>query len=261
MSKTELFTIGEFSAITGVGIHSLRYYDEIGALKPEYVDPVSNYRYYGSRQLGLIPALKLCKDAGISLSRFDSFISDGSVDYSRLLNESRVSFDHRIDRCRLKQREIKQTEMLLSVKSALKSHSPAVLHLDSIDVWATPLDEEPQGISGSDMLRKLSSDARRHGQHIIASTCGIMQTRESGALSLYAFSQVSGDRDPHVCEDQLRTIPAGDYMVQPIEALSIGAAKAVFSDIPEAADSDTVFALAFICDGEYPSYCAAALIS
>ena len=31
MPKAELFTIGEFSAMTGVGIHSLRYYDEIGA--------------------------------------------------------------------------------------------------------------------------------------------------------------------------------------------------------------------------------------
>ena len=54
MPKAELFTIGEFSAMTGVGIHSLRYYDEIGALKPEYVDPVSNYRYYGLRQLSLM---------------------------------------------------------------------------------------------------------------------------------------------------------------------------------------------------------------
>ena len=57
MPKAELFSIGEFSAMTGVGIHSLRYYDEIGALKPEYVDPVSNYRYYGLRQLSLIPAI------------------------------------------------------------------------------------------------------------------------------------------------------------------------------------------------------------
>ena len=32
MPKAELFTIGEFSAMTGLGIHSLRYYDEIGAL-------------------------------------------------------------------------------------------------------------------------------------------------------------------------------------------------------------------------------------
>ena len=134
MPKSELFTIGEFSAITGIGIHSLRYYDEIGALKPEYVDPVSNYRYYGFRQLSRIPAINLCKDAGINLSNFDSFLVDGSVDYPRLLEESKKSLERMITDYQLKQRELEQVEAMLAIEQKLRNVDEVKMHLDSIRV-------------------------------------------------------------------------------------------------------------------------------
>ena len=40
------YKIGDFSRLTNISIRTLRYYDEIGILKPEYVDPYSGYRYY-----------------------------------------------------------------------------------------------------------------------------------------------------------------------------------------------------------------------
>ncbi|RUT40348.1 MerR family DNA-binding transcriptional regulator [Paenibacillus anaericanus] len=34
------------SKFTGIHIKTLRYYEEIGVLIPEYVGPEANYRYY-----------------------------------------------------------------------------------------------------------------------------------------------------------------------------------------------------------------------
>ena len=39
-----MFKIGEFSKLTQVSIRMLRYYDEMGLLKPSQVDPWTNYR-------------------------------------------------------------------------------------------------------------------------------------------------------------------------------------------------------------------------
>ena len=41
-----MFRIGEFSRIARVSMRLLRYYDEIGLLRPAKVDPGTGYRGY-----------------------------------------------------------------------------------------------------------------------------------------------------------------------------------------------------------------------
>lgn len=53
MKKEGLITIGELSAMTGLTVKALRFYEREGLVLPDWVDPVTRYRYY-SRQ-SLIP--------------------------------------------------------------------------------------------------------------------------------------------------------------------------------------------------------------
>ena len=46
-----MFRIGEFSKITQVSGHSLRYYNEIGLLNPANIDEWTGYRYYSTQQI------------------------------------------------------------------------------------------------------------------------------------------------------------------------------------------------------------------
>ncbi len=41
-----MLSIGEFSKISHLTMKTLRYYDEIGLLKPAFIDPKNGYRYY-----------------------------------------------------------------------------------------------------------------------------------------------------------------------------------------------------------------------
>ena len=41
----ELFTIGEMAELFQINIRTLRYYDDIGLLCPETVNPETGYRY------------------------------------------------------------------------------------------------------------------------------------------------------------------------------------------------------------------------
>lgn len=51
MDKQNLLTIGNLSKQTGVHIKSLRYYEQLGILRPAHTDPDTGYRYYTLSQI------------------------------------------------------------------------------------------------------------------------------------------------------------------------------------------------------------------
>jgi len=61
-----MFKIGEFSKFSQVSVKTLRYYDQLGLLKPAEVDRFTGYRYY-------ILALK---DLGLSLDQIAQVLED-----------------------------------------------------------------------------------------------------------------------------------------------------------------------------------------
>ncbi len=62
-----MYSIGVFSQIIKVTTKTLRHYDEIDLLKPEYVDKFTGYRYYTSSQLPTMYKIITLKQMGISL--------------------------------------------------------------------------------------------------------------------------------------------------------------------------------------------------
>ena len=64
-----MFRIGAFSQIAQVSGRLLRYYDEIGLLRPESIDPETGYRYYSARQLPQLNRILVLKELGLSLEQ------------------------------------------------------------------------------------------------------------------------------------------------------------------------------------------------
>lgn len=64
-----MIRIGDFSKLSFVSIKALRYYDEIGLLKPVRVDDVSGYRYYSADQLPRLHRILALKDLGLNLEQ------------------------------------------------------------------------------------------------------------------------------------------------------------------------------------------------
>jgi DNA-binding transcriptional MerR regulator len=60
-----MMNIGEFAALTGLGVKGLRHHDERGVLRPAAVDPVNGYRKYGEDQVRVGVILKALRDAGV----------------------------------------------------------------------------------------------------------------------------------------------------------------------------------------------------
>lgn len=58
------YSIREVAEMTGVSTRTLRYYDEIGLLKPLYTND-SGYRYYGEEELNRLQQILFYKERGI----------------------------------------------------------------------------------------------------------------------------------------------------------------------------------------------------
>lgn len=62
-----MFGIGTVARLGGVSVRTLRYYDEIGLLRPVWVDPNSGYRWYEPEQLRRLHRIVALRDLGVRL--------------------------------------------------------------------------------------------------------------------------------------------------------------------------------------------------
>ena len=72
-----MFRIGDFSRIARVSCRLLRYYDELGLLKPVIVDSASGYRFYSASQLPQLSRILVLKELGLSLDQIGRVVGAG----------------------------------------------------------------------------------------------------------------------------------------------------------------------------------------
>jgi DNA-binding transcriptional MerR regulator len=72
-----MIRIGDFSKLSRVSVKTLRYYDEMGLLKPVHVDPFTGYRLYEFSQLSALHRILAPKDLGFSLEEIGRLLDDG----------------------------------------------------------------------------------------------------------------------------------------------------------------------------------------
>lgn len=73
-----LYRIGVFSQMNKVTIKTLRHYDDIGLLKPHFIDENNGYRYYTSRQLPRLHQILALKEIGFSLDEIKLVMNGAS---------------------------------------------------------------------------------------------------------------------------------------------------------------------------------------
>jgi effector-binding domain-containing protein len=69
--------IGDFSKLSFVTFKTLRYYNEIGLLKPERADELTGYRYYSASQLPRLNRIITLKNMGLSLEEVAQLLRNG----------------------------------------------------------------------------------------------------------------------------------------------------------------------------------------
>lgn len=80
MDKPELFQIGTVAKLFHLSVSSLRHYEDIGLLKPEYVSPESGYRYYSARQFEVLSSIRYLRALDLPLPEIADFLKNKDVD-------------------------------------------------------------------------------------------------------------------------------------------------------------------------------------
>ena len=96
-------TIHELATLSGVTARTLRYYDEIGLLKPARV-AFSGYRFYGQGEIDLLQQILLYRELEFSLAQIRSLLYEQHFDreaaftgHLHALNQRRARLDRLIE--------------------------------------------------------------------------------------------------------------------------------------------------------------------
>lgn len=71
-----MYRIGAFARLGHVTVKTLRFYDEIGLLRPAWIDRRTSYRYYTAEQLATLNRIVALKELGLSLDEIVEIARD-----------------------------------------------------------------------------------------------------------------------------------------------------------------------------------------
>ena len=98
MEQERLYTIGEFSELTGATIRTLRYYDKIDLLKPSYKDPDNNRRYYSYPEFVFFDFITRLKKVNMNLTQIKKILNNPDLKESySLLKKKEDEINEQID--------------------------------------------------------------------------------------------------------------------------------------------------------------------
>jgi DNA-binding transcriptional MerR regulator len=92
------YRIGKFAELGGVSTKTLRFYDEIGVLRPASVESRTGYRRYLPQQLEDLAAILALKNLGVSLAKIRDLTTKKAVDADRkaMLNELKRTMERSV---------------------------------------------------------------------------------------------------------------------------------------------------------------------
>ncbi|MEH7491460.1 MerR family transcriptional regulator [Neobacillus niacini] len=82
------YTIQKLASLAGVSTRTLRYYDEIGILKPARINS-SGYRIYGQEEVNRLQQILFYRELGVGLDSIKEIVTAPSFDGAKALREHR----------------------------------------------------------------------------------------------------------------------------------------------------------------------------
>ncbi|MCM3569459.1 MerR family transcriptional regulator [Neobacillus mesonae] len=82
------YTVQKLASLAGISARTLRYYDEIGMLKPARINS-SGYRIYGRKEVDLLQQILFYRELGLALDDIKIIVKNPAFDASQALREHR----------------------------------------------------------------------------------------------------------------------------------------------------------------------------
>lgn len=127
-----MLKIGEFSRLSQTPVSTLRYYDDIGLLKPVSVDGFTGYRYYSADQLPTLNRVTELKDLGLSLAEIAQLTGNGAgmAELRSALERRRVESARSIEAERSRLQRLEAWLERLTEETAMNTYEVTIKKVD-----------------------------------------------------------------------------------------------------------------------------------
>ncbi len=108
MDRKNLFSIGEVSKLFHISVSSLRHYENVGLLTPEYTSPDTGYRYYGTEQFEVLNTIRYLRALDMPLADIEDFLKNRDISNieEKLIQQKKIVLE--------KQEELKRIEQKIN---------------------------------------------------------------------------------------------------------------------------------------------------
>lgn len=90
MIREELFKIGDVAKMFHISVGTLRHYEKIGLLQPEYIDSETGYRYYSTRQFECLNTIRYLRVLDMHLPMIKDFLKNRDINkIQKMLQEQK----------------------------------------------------------------------------------------------------------------------------------------------------------------------------
>jgi len=224
--ENRYFTTSQMAAIIGVKKHTLFHYDEIGLLKPEFIN-ANGYRYYSIRQSYILDIISVLKKAGSSLQEIKGYLQDrNGLNLEKLFQQKQLELEMEIQR--IKRMQVIMQNAIQMTRTSMKElrTDPLIEECEEEYLIATPLKQGDK----IEINSKLSEHRKYCEKHLINHefpTWAIVNKAvfESGGFS---WSYVANRLKSPISANRMVTKPKGLYAVMDF--------KGSYESLPEACE-------------------------
>lgn len=117
-----MLKIGDFSRLSRVSIRMLRYYDEVGLIKPVTVDKYTGYRYYREEQLHTMSKITALRDMGFGVGEIGELLQCESdkAKTARIFAEQRARLGEEAERLGMRMKLLDDAIIALRKDKSMK---------------------------------------------------------------------------------------------------------------------------------------------
>ncbi|MED1714826.1 MerR family transcriptional regulator [Bacillus paralicheniformis] len=113
------FRVGEVARLFKLPASTLRYYDEIGLLKPKYTDPETSYRYYGVEQFQVLDTIIFLRKNGFSLKDIQHQLDKRTPETTMDILKKKLE-EVRMEICRLQRSAARIENKISTIEEGIK---------------------------------------------------------------------------------------------------------------------------------------------
>lgn len=214
----KLLTIGQMAKLNHTTVPTLRLYDQLGLLRPCYIDPETSYRYYDIRQNARFDMIQYMKELGMNLAEIGHVLAQEDIQLiEHILIRKREQLFEQVRQLRIQRDAI--TRAIASIERYRKSPTVGVTSLEYIDqrrIYAIPAKENFYEFS-IDAYEEVLSDLKSHMMErglpqVYCYSVGTTLRLEDFLAQRFVAHQVFAFVDGHTPPlPEIRTLESGMY--------------------------------------------------